>query len=70
MGYGSLKEFDLAKESIEDFRERFGFYCLANNILGENADAVHQKKAMFITFLGQATFAKLKVLASPMPVSE
>lgn len=70
MAHGSLKEFDPAKESIEDFRERFDLYCLANNIRGENADAVHRKKAMFITLLGQATFAKLKVLASPTPVAD
>ena len=58
------------KESIEDFRERFDFYCLANNIRGENADDARRKKAMFITLLGQATFAKLKVLASPTPVAD
>ena len=50
--------------------ERFDFYCLANNIRGENADAARRKKAMFITLLGQATFAKLKVLASPTPVAD
>ena len=26
------QEFDTTKESIEDFRQRFEFYCLANNI--------------------------------------
>ena len=70
MAHGSLKEFNPVKESIEDFQERFNFYCLANNIRGENADAARQKKAMFITLLGQATFAKLKVLASPTPVAD
>jgi len=58
MAYGSLKEFDPTKESIEDFQERFDFYCLANNIYGENADAVCRKKAIFITLLGQAAFAR------------
>jgi len=70
MVHGSLKEFDPVKESIEDFREGFHFYCLANNIRDENADAARRKKAMFITLLGQATFVKLKVLASPTPVAD
>jgi len=33
--HGTLREFDSSKESIEDFRDRFEFYCLANNIKGE-----------------------------------
>ena len=32
MAHGNVQEFDLAKESIEDFQQRFEFYCLANNI--------------------------------------
>ena len=32
MAHGILREFDLVKQSIEDFRECFDFYCLANNI--------------------------------------
>ena len=32
MAHGVLKEFDPEKESIEDFRERFDFYCVANKI--------------------------------------
>jgi len=38
---------------------------VANNVRGDNAD---KKKAMFLTLLGQETFAKLKVLASQTPV--
>ena len=69
MAHGSLREFDLTKESIEDFKERFEFYCLANNIKGEGEHA-RRKKALFITLLGQETFAKLKNLTSPTPVAD
>ena len=69
MAHGSLREFDPTKESIEDFKERFEFYCTANNIRGEGEHA-RRKRALFITLLGQETFAKLKVLTSPTPVSD
>ena len=69
MAHGSLREFDPTKESIEDFKGRFEFYCTANNICGEGEHA-RQKRALFIPLLGQETFAKLKVLTSPMPVSD
>ena len=32
MAHGHIKEFDSAKETIEDFRQHFEFYCMANNI--------------------------------------
>jgi len=38
MAHGNLCEFDPNKESIEDFREQFEFYCVANNVRGDNAD--------------------------------
>ena len=60
MAHGSLQEFD-------DFHERFDFCCVANNICN---DAAHQKKALFLTLLGQVTYSKLMDLASPTPVSE
>ena len=69
MAHGTLKEFDPTKESIEDFKECFEFYCLANIVKGEGEHARH-KKALFITLLGQEIFAKLKVLTSPTPVAE
>ena len=59
MAHGSLCEFNL---KIKDFHEHFEFYCVANGIQDDNAA---KKKAMFIMLLGQETFAKLKVLASP-----
>jgi len=61
MVYGSIREFDPHKELVEDFYERFEFYCVANTRPGG---------ALFLTLLGQATFAKLKVLASPTLVGE
>ena len=70
MAHGVLREFDPGKESIKDFRERFDFYCLANSIRSDGAAAAQRKQALFLTLLGQATFAKLKTLASPTPVNE
>ena len=35
MAHRVLCEYDLLKESIEDFHDRFEFYCLANNIHGK-----------------------------------
>ena len=69
MAHGSLREFDPKKKSIEDFRERFDFYCLVNNIR-DNKENLRRRKALFITLLGQAMFSKLKVLASPTAVSD
>lgn len=58
MAYGSLQEFDSSKESIESSCER---YFVANNICN---DGTRQKKTLFLTLLGQATYAKLKNLAN------
>ena len=69
MAHGVLHEFDPLKESIEDFRERFDFYCLANNIRGEG-DTASRKQALFFTLLGQSAFAKLKTPASLTSVSD
>ena len=65
MAHGTLQEFDTSKESIEDFHQRFKFYCMVNNIKDGNEAQRNCKKALFITLVGQATFAKLKDLASP-----
>jgi len=65
MADGHIKEFDSAKETIEDFRQCFEFYCMANNIKAEDEPQQAQKKALFITMLGQATFVKLRDLTSP-----
>ena len=70
MAHGVLREFNSVKESIEDFHEHFDFYCLANNIQSDGETGTQQKQAVFLTLLGQGTFAKLKTLASPTPVNE
>ena len=69
MAHGSLREFDPIKESVEDFKKCFEFYCLANNFWGEG-DHARRKKALFITLLGQETYEKLKILTSPTPVAD
>ena len=69
MAYRVLKEFNPEKESIEDFRGRFDFYCVANKIKNEGED-LRRKKVLFIMLLGHSTFSKLKVLASPTSVSD
>ena len=68
MAHGHIKEFDLAKETI-DFRQRFEFYCTANNIKAEDEAQQACKKALFVTMLGQTTFVKLRDLACPSDVT-
>ena len=59
MAHGHIKEFDLTKETIDDFRQRFEFYCAANIIKSDDEAQQAHKKALFITMLGQTTFVKL-----------
>ena len=40
------------------------------NDIHDNEDNQRQRKVLFITLLGHATFSKLKVLASPISVSD
>jgi len=47
MAHGTIHEFDSQKESIEDFHERFQFYCGANNVRGAKGEAANRKKALF-----------------------
>ena len=70
MAHGTLREFDANKESIEDFHQRFEFYCLANNVKEGDEAQRNRKKALFITLVGQATFAKLRDLASPRAIAD
>jgi len=50
LAHGTLQEFDPVKESIDNFKERFKFYCLTNNVKGEGEHA-QLKKALFITLI-------------------
>ena len=52
MAHGTLREFDANKESIEDFHQRFEFYCLANNVKEGDEAQRNRKKALFITLVG------------------
>jgi len=56
MTHGNLHKFDPIKESIEDFRKRFEFYCLANNICDNNEENLQRKTTLSITHLGQTMF--------------
>ena len=67
--HGHIKEFDPTKERIDDFRQRFEFYCTANDIKSEDEDQQTHKKAIVITTLGQATFIKLCDLGSPNDIA-
>ena len=69
MAHRQIKEFDSTKETIEDFRQRFEFYCTANNIKSGDVAQQDRKKALFITMLGQTTFVKLHDLASPKDIA-
>jgi len=51
--------FDPDAETIDDYKERFDFYCTAHGIADE------RKKALFLTRIGQKMYTKLKVLVSP-----
>ena len=70
MAHGTLREFDTTKESIEDFCHRFEFYCLANNIKDDDEAQQNRKKVLFVTLVGQTTFAKLRDLASPREITD
>ena len=59
MAHGRLAEFLPNEESFSDYKERFEFYCVANNV------QVSRKKALFLTGIGSAAYGKLKDLISP-----
>ena len=59
-----LDHYDPKLERIEDYKERFDFYCVAHEV------AEYWQKALFPTRVGQVTYAKLKTLVSPQPLTE
>ena len=69
MAQGHIKEYDSTKETVDDFRQRFKFYCAANNIKSDDEAQQERKKALFIIMLGQITFVKLRDLASPADIA-
>ena len=59
-----LRQFNLKNEWIEDYKERFDFYCVAHGV-GEEKQKVH-----FLTSIGQQTYAKLKTWIRPSTFSD
>ena len=51
--------FDTELEKIEDYKERFDFYCIAHQV------ADNRKKALLLTWIGPKIYVKLKVWVSP-----
>ena len=60
----SKDHYDPKIERIEDYKERFDFYCITHAVSED------RRKALFLTRIGQTTHAKLKTLVSPQPLSE
>ncbi|KAL5493850.1 hypothetical protein EMCRGX_G015084 [Ephydatia muelleri] len=49
-----LEQFDPTVERIDDYKERFDYYCVANGVGND------RKKALFLTKIGQKMFSNLK----------
>ena len=56
--------FDPKTERIEDYKERFDFYCVAHGV------EESKQKADFLTRIGQTAYSKLKTLVSPTPLAD
>ena len=69
MSHWHIREFESTKETVDDFHQRFEFYCAANNIKSEDEAQQARKKALFITMLGKITVIKLRDLASPADIT-
>ena len=59
-----VEPFDPSSERIEDYKERFDFYCTAHGI------AEGKQKALFLTRIGQKMYTKLKTWISPTSLAE
>eukprot|EP00731_Ephydatia_muelleri_P009464 Em0005g50a len=59
-----LEQFDPTVERIDDYKERFDYYCVANGVGND------RKKALFLTKIGQKMFSNLKVWVSPTALSD
>ena len=58
--HGKLGEFNAGVDNVEDYKERFLLYCVANGL--EDAD---KQKAFFLTCVGTATYTLFKNLVRP-----
>ena len=56
--------FDPKTERIEDYKERFDFYCVAHGV------EETKQKALFLTRIGQTAYSKLKTPLSPTPLAD
>jgi len=60
----TLEIFNPDKETVDDYKERFDFHCIAHDI------PQRQWKVLFLTRIGWDTFAKLKTLVSPTSLDD
>ena len=59
MKHGLLCEFRAGVESIDEYKERFELYCLANAVpIGD--EHVARRKAIFLTSVGASTYSLLR----------
>ena len=62
--HGLLGEFGAGVESIDEYKERFELYCLANAVpIGD--EHVARRKAIFLTSVGASTYSLLRTLVRP-----
>ena len=62
--HGLLGEFREGAESIDEYKERFEHYCLANAIPIEDKH-VARRKAIFFTSVGASNYSLLRTLVRP-----
>ena len=62
--HGLSGEFRAGVESIDEYKERFELYCLANAVpIGD--EHVARRKAIFLTSVGASTYSLLRTLVRP-----
>ena len=59
--HGKISDFRPGIDSVEDYKERFLLYCVANDILTDE----DKGKAVFLTCVGVTTYNLLKNLVRP-----
>jgi len=55
---------ELFDPQIEDYKERFDFYCTAHGV------AEGKQKALFLTHIGQKMYTNLKTWVNPTPFTD
>ena len=59
--HGKISDFRPGIDSVEDYKERFLLYCVANDISTDR----DKGKAVFLTCIGATTYNLLKNLVRP-----